>query len=813
MQTVQKTITRKEGLPAQAIALLVSLFFALGIAPGFAVQQAWAESPTITLVSQGEGACELVGIQSSSYKTPYSATYDQCVKLAPNADGKIDVSDYSYVVLIAKSGTIADASWNPELRNGSDWVTTASWMSESLQTAGAYGYLQSAPSEASDGLTLKVSMTGGSSQGGTTDSEQSYVLSFGLNSPSSSANWERAAGETVSASPSSLSYTIDGQTPAANADGKISFQLQYKAESASEWIALGEPVEVTERNPYNSDKWKAPYSISSKVPDDIQAGVYDVRLLGTWEIDEKTIEQPSSYSWKMTIGATKYQVSKTAPVNGKLFIGSASRDSLTEASEGTQIEFYVEPDSGYEVDTVSVKDADGKDVAWEIPNAGMSRWYAFTMPASNVNVTVTFKQQTAKTQEMTFVVKNAAGEPLTVGEYDIAITVTNSSGQEVYCKDVWTADQTYILNQGESYSVKIIDNKGNTYADYQESFTVSADATSTKEIVMQSAAAPEPTKTKVAAPVAAAGLVYTGSEQTGVAEGQGYTLSGDAKATNAGDYTATATLAEGYVWADESTEAKTITWSIAKKEIAVPAAVTGLVANGQEQTGVADGEGYMLSGNKAVDAGDYTAKAIADANHKFAGDKDSVEIAWSIAKASSTEPTQPGTTDGNSGNAGNTGAAAGSNAGTTGATTGGTSATAGAASGSTQLVAGTVAGASKPASSQSATSKPSVKKTTPAKNSAKVSKTKITKKLKAKSLKKKAATIALPKVKTTHGKAKWKVYAKDKKKVLTLKNGKIKVKKGAKKGTYTIKVRAYVAKTAKYKAAKTKVVTIKVRVK
>ncbi len=68
----------------------------------------------------------------------------------------------------------------------------------------------------------------------------------------------------------------------------------------------------------------------------------------------------------------------------------------------------------------------------------------------------------------------------------------------------------------------------------------------------------------IAVPAAATGLVYNGSEQTGVAEGEGYTLSGDAKATNAGSYTATATPAKGYAWPDGSTDAKTIEWSIAK---------------------------------------------------------------------------------------------------------------------------------------------------------------------------------------------------------------------------------------------------------
>ena len=82
-----------------------------------------------------------------------------------------------------------------------------------------------------------------------------------------------------------------------------------------------------------------------------------------------------------------------------------------------------------------------------------------------------------------------------------------------------------------------------------------------------------------------------------------------------------------------------------------------------------------------------------------------------------------------------------------------------------------------------------------------------------KALAKKARAFALPKVTTKFGKASWKVTAKDKKNALTLSGKKVKVKKGAKKGTYTIKLQATVKKTANYKAAKTKTVKVKVIVK
>ena len=76
------------------------------------------------------------------------------------------------------------------------------------------------------------------------------------------------------------------------------------------------------------------------------------------------------------------------------------------------------------------------------------------------------------------------------------------------------------------------------------------------------------TSTKIAIPTAVTNLTYNGTVQTGVAAGEGYTLSGETQAINAKDnYTATAKLADkkNTTWADGSIDDQTITWSIAKK--------------------------------------------------------------------------------------------------------------------------------------------------------------------------------------------------------------------------------------------------------
>ena len=69
---------------------------------------------------------------------------------------------------------------------------------------------------------------------------------------------------------------------------------------------------------------------------------------------------------------------------------------------------------------------------------------------------------------------------------------------------------------------------------------------------------------KVAAPTAKTDLVYNGAEQTGVEEGEHYTLSGDTTATNAGVYSATAKLKDkaNTTWEDGSTDDVLISWTI-----------------------------------------------------------------------------------------------------------------------------------------------------------------------------------------------------------------------------------------------------------
>ena len=116
--------------------------------------------------------------------------------------------------------------------------------------------------------------------------------------------------------------------------------------------------------------------------------------------------------------------------------------------------------------------------------------------------------------------------------------------------------------------------------------------------------------TSVSVPTAISGLIYNGSEQIGVAEGTGYTLSGH-KATNAGSYTATASLKSGYKWADGTTTAKTVSWKIDKKTVTPTVEVTGTY----KYTGKAIIPTVVVKdGTKVIPATEYNVKATDNTN-------------------------------------------------------------------------------------------------------------------------------------------------------------------------------------------------------
>ena len=241
----------------------------------------------------------------------------------------------------------------------------------------------------------------------------------------------------------------------------------------------------------------------------------------------------------------------------------------------------------------------------------------FTMPARAVTLTATYEDIPSPPTETFTVTFKAAGGTWSDGTTtDKEVTV--ESGQAATPPEEPTRD-------------------GFTFDGWDTDFSnVTSDLTVTA-IWKENTTPPEPTQ--IAVPAGKI-LTYNGKSQTGVAAGTGYTLSGTTSATNAGAYKATATLNEGYIWSDGTSEPKTISWKINKAtvKVTVPAGKT-FTYNGKAQTGVAAGDNYTLSGTtKATNAGTYTAKAAlkTSANYTYQwsdGTTVAKIIKWTINKA------------------------------------------------------------------------------------------------------------------------------------------------------------------------------------
>ncbi len=82
--------------------------------------------------------------------------------------------------------------------------------------------------------------------------------------------------------------------------------------------------------------------------------------------------------------STSYTVSTDSSSNGSISLSS------TSAAKGSTVTVTVTPDSGYEVDALTVTDANGNTVA--VTDLGNGK-YSFVMPGSKVSVSATFKAQ------------------------------------------------------------------------------------------------------------------------------------------------------------------------------------------------------------------------------------------------------------------------------------------------------------------------------------------------------------------------------------------------------------------------------------
>lgn len=117
--------------------------------------------------------------------------------------------------------------------------------------------------------------------------------------------------------------------------------------------------------------------------------VFTITKFSTFEVSgTQTYVEPSSSNPGSSGGSisapTTYAVNVNAATNG-----AVAADKKT-ASKGTTVTVTASPSKGYVVDAVKVVDKDGKDVAV----TGKDGKYVFTMPASAVTVTGSFKAET-----------------------------------------------------------------------------------------------------------------------------------------------------------------------------------------------------------------------------------------------------------------------------------------------------------------------------------------------------------------------------------------------------------------------------------
>ena len=141
-------------------------------------------------------------------------------------------------------------------------------------------------------------------------------------------------------------------------------------------------------------------------------------------------------------------------------------------------------------------------------------------------------------------------------EHSIAVAGAPSGVEVVYTGDA--TNRTEVGTNTVTASFKVLDELNYNTIATQLTATLAITA---KEEPPTPPEPPEPVVTN-AVPVAVTGLVYDGAAKTGVASGVNYTITGNV-ATNAGDYTATATVTNG-VWEGGAKGATNIAWTIAK---------------------------------------------------------------------------------------------------------------------------------------------------------------------------------------------------------------------------------------------------------
>ena len=242
----------------------------------------------------------------------------------------------------------------------------------------------------------------------------------------------------------------------------------------------------------------------------------------------------------------------------------------------------------------------------------------------------------------------AIGSDLALGE-TASTAYRGDRGKEAY-------DQSQIKSGNphgtKAYDIGYTDNKGLGSTNLQGAM----DAAAQKAIDAQkSADAALEAITKIAHTIDAVPsqngtLTYTGQQQSPSWNGynpETMELGGVTTGTDAGTYYATFTPKEGYTWGDETTEAKSVAWSIGKATVAtVPSQSGSLTYTGSAQSPTwanYDEDKLTLGGTTSgTDAGSYNATFTPKDNYQWEGGSTAAKtVQWTIGKAAGSLSLSP----------------------------------------------------------------------------------------------------------------------------------------------------------------------------
>ncbi len=164
---------------------------------------------------------------------------------------------------------------------------------------------------------------------------------------------------------------------------------------------------------------------------------YEIEVVATGTL---TINSRSSGSSGGS-GVSTYPVSVTTPKNGKVSVDPSN------AAKGAAVTVTVTPDSGYEMDKLTVTDASGKTIPTTDKGNGK---FTFTMPNGKVSVSATFKQTTVTPPSTGFVdvpasayyadaVKWAVEKGITTGTSDTTFSPEASCTRAQMVTFLWRA--------------------------------------------------------------------------------------------------------------------------------------------------------------------------------------------------------------------------------------------------------------------------------------------------------------------------------------------------------------------------------------